>query len=331
MAAFVLGIGTVATYTNAHSVKLAVAVTAGLLARSSLSVSTSDWERLWIIAWCTLPVVSIVEAQSASEEALATVRARFLEMHVVVAAAAASGLLGGMHGKLLSIPAKWRLATGLIICAELCLVFHLRGAGHLGLSLACAFASCMGLSLLWHRNQQSLAQLRAGDLATSTRAAKSASRRSGSLSSGTSSGLFPGCGASLWSGWSASWSDAGPEKSYQERLSAFLGGHRRLLSHDLPLRAAMQAMIRQAKLHLAQREAGKAKRRAAHRGKAYGQLVWLRLRRAQRDRAHHVSLIPRYCLRKIVIVVIADETARLDDLYSQRLAAGATSYRGSHG
>ena len=46
MAAFVLGIGTVATYTNAHSVKLAVAVTAGLLARSSLSVSTSDWERL---------------------------------------------------------------------------------------------------------------------------------------------------------------------------------------------------------------------------------------------------------------------------------------------
>ena len=90
MAAFVLGIGTVATYTNAHSVKLAVAVTAGLLARSSLSVSTSDWERLWIIAWCTLPVVSIVEAQSASEEALATVRARILEMHVVAAAAAAS-------------------------------------------------------------------------------------------------------------------------------------------------------------------------------------------------------------------------------------------------
>ncbi len=93
----------------------------------------------------------------------------------------------------------------------------------------------------------------------------------------------------------------------------------------------MQATIRRAKLHLAQREAGKAKRRAAHRGKAYGQLVWLLLRRAQRDRAHHVSLIPRDCLRKIVIVVIAHETARLDDLCSQRLAAGATSYRGSHG
>ena len=57
----------------------------------------------------------------------------------------------------------------------------------------------------------------------------------------------------------------------------------------------MQQTIRTAKAKLADAEAKKAVRRAKHYAKAYGKLVWLVTRRAQR---HHLfSVIPRDALR----------------------------------
>ena len=52
------------------------------------------------------------------------------------------------------------------------------------------------------------------------------------------------------------------------------------------------------------------------------------LRRAQRDPASPITCVPRDALRIIVDEFIRAEVARLEVLYAERLAAGATSYRG---
>lgn len=142
--------------------------------------------------------------------------------------------------------------------------------------------------------------------------------------SSSSSGLFAGKASSLWSGWSDSWSDKG-EASQAVKLSHFLGP-----TPLLPLnRDEMLRQIQAAKASLAEAEVSKAERRAAHYGKAYGKLVWLLLRRAQRRIPQHpLALLPRDALRMILANVIEDETTRLKQLYSGRLLAGAPSFRG---
>ena len=135
-----------------------------------------------------------------------------------------------------------------------------------------------------------------------------------------SSGPFA---SSLWSGWSASWSDAG-KLTPKERMRRHLGGLN-MLPRDLAL---MQCIVQRAKKELAEEDARKAMRRASHHGKAYGKLVWLLLRRAQRHGKGPFSALPRDALRIIVSAVAEDEAARLRYLYAARLATGALSYRG---
>ena len=120
------------------------------------------------------------------------------------------------------------------------------------------------------------------------------------------------------------WSDKG-EASQAVKLSHFLGP-----TPLLPLnRDEMLRQIQAAKASLAEAEVSKAERRAAHYGKAYGKLVWLLLRRAQRRIPQHpLALLPRDALRMILANVIEDETTRLKQLYSGRLLAGAPSFRG---
>ena len=144
---------------------------------------------------------------------------------------------------------------------------------------------------------------------------------SGATSDATSSGPFPMRANSLWSGWSAAWSD--PDLTYQQKLSRALGRG----AAGLGFRSLQQA-VREAKAYLAGLEASKAKRRAALHGKAHGRLVWKLLRRAQRDPASPITCVPRDALRIIVDEFIRAEVARLEVLYAERLAAGATSYRG---
>ena len=139
--------------------------------------------------------------------------------------------------------------------------------------------------------------------------------------SGTSSGLFAGETTSLWSGWSASWSDAEGDRidTVGAKLSCALPPAR---LENLSF-AAMQREIRILKAESAKEAAAKAKRRAPYRAKAYGTLVWKVLRRAQRNPEATLSLIPRDALRIIVREVVAAETERLMLVYSTRLAAGA--------
>ena len=143
---------------------------------------------------------------------------------------------------------------------------------------------------------------------------------SDATSDATSSGPFA-APSSLWSGWSAAWSD--PDLTYQQKLSRVLGG----VTAGLSFTNLKQA-VREAKAYLAELEASKARRRAAQHGKAHGRLVWKLLRRAQRDPASPITCVPRDALRIIVDEFIRAEVARLEVLYAERLAAGATSYRG---
>ena len=144
----------------------------------------------------------------------------------------------------------------------------------------------------------------------------------GSASTVESSGIFGGKKSSLWSGWSASWSDAG--ETHQAKLTRMLGGGS-TLPRDF---ATMQRVIQEAKARLMQGEARKATRRAADHGKAHGRLVWQLVRRAQKRPECLLSIVPRDALRLIVERFIADETVRLEELYLTRVRAGATSYRG---
>ena len=149
----------------------------------------------------------------------------------------------------------------------------------------------------------------------------------GDRSDGCSSGLA-GKKTSLWSGWSAGWSDY--SDTPKARLVRSLGPAGSRLGDVLPRDfKTMQSAIKAAKARLAEDDARKAMRRAEHHGKVYGKLVWLLLRRAQRRRPGDLlALIPRDALRIIVNATIVDETARLEQLYSARLKAGAPSYRG---
>ena len=139
-----------------------------------------------------------------------------------------------------------------------------------------------------------------------------------------SSGLFGGERSSLWSGWSAGWSELAGETPKEKllRYIYYVGGP---LPQDM---RAMQYAVRVMKAEMAEEEAKKARRRAQHYGKAYGKLVWRLLSRAQRQPQCALSLLPRDVLRVVTGRVIAAETARLEQLYSARLAAGAPSYRG---
>ena len=143
----------------------------------------------------------------------------------------------------------------------------------------------------------------------------------GGGSDASSSGPFALRAHSLWSGWSAAWSD--PDLTYQEKLSRAMGWD----VAGFGFRSLREA-VRKAKAYLADVEAAKAKRRAAEHGKSHGRLVWKILRRAQRDPASPLCCVPRDALRIIVHEFIRGEVARLEVLYSERLAAGATSYRG---
>ena len=142
----------------------------------------------------------------------------------------------------------------------------------------------------------------------------------------SSSGPFT-ANTSLWSGWSAKWSDSGEttELDFWNKLSVNLR-HTALGSADF---GPLQEAIRSQKARTAEAETSKAKRRAVHHGKAYGKLVWLLLRRAQRCPDSALASVPRDVLRILVGFVTAAETARLDHLYSSRLVAGARSWRGS--
>ena len=142
----------------------------------------------------------------------------------------------------------------------------------------------------------------------------------------SSSGAFT-ANTSLWSGWSAKWSDSEEttELDFWNKLSVNLR-HTALGSADFgPLQQAIRAQT----ARIAEVETSKAKRRAVHHGKAYGKLVWLLLRRAQRCPDSALASIPRDVLRILVGFVTAAETARLDHLYSSRLVAGARSWRGT--
>ena len=142
-----------------------------------------------------------------------------------------------------------------------------------------------------------------------------------------SSGLFAGKkSCSLWSGWSAEWSDA--DLTYQEKLSQKLQLVPLPDFHDPTGFRRWKHAVKAEKERLAEAEAQKAKRRAIHHGKAYGRLVWLLLSRAQRRPSCKLAIIPRDALRLIVLTAITNETTRLDKLYSARLRAGATTYRG---
>ena len=141
-----------------------------------------------------------------------------------------------------------------------------------------------------------------------------------------SSGLFAGKKSSLWSGWSAEWSDA--DLTYQEKLSQNLQLVPLPDFHDPTGFRRWKHAVKAEKARLAEAEAQKAKRRALHHGKAHGRLVWLLLSRAQRRPSCKLAIIPRDALRLIVLTVITNETTRLDKLYSARLRAGATTYRG---
>jgi len=149
----------------------------------------------------------------------------------------------------------------------------------------------------------------------------------GDRSNACSSGLA-GKKTSLWSGWSAGWSDYSDTPT--ARLVRSLGPAGSRLGDALPRNfKTMQSAIKAAKARFAEDEARKAIRRAEHHGKAYGKLVWLLLRRAQRRcPGGLLSTIPRDALRIIVNATIVDETARLEQLYSARLKTGAPSYRG---
>ena len=138
----------------------------------------------------------------------------------------------------------------------------------------------------------------------------------------TSSGPFSIRAHSLWSGWSAVWSD--PDITYKEKLSREIGRH---VQHGADFNSFREAAQR-ARAFLAESEARKATRRAAQYGDAHGRLVWKLLRRSQSDPSSPFSDIPKDALRIIVDEYTRGEIARLESVFSQRLAAGATSYRG---
>ena len=312
----------------------------GLVAVASASRRIDTWEKLWQVAWITLPWAYALETAFMSNEALSAWRKQYTALRWL--AACAAGLMGVVHGRLLSIPWKTRLATGTAVTCEMWTIFYVRGvATVVGVPVCTAFSLCLAICLSIYQNQQGLAQVSADALITHGYKYKSVDgssvcsqpntphcqpadsgstpvRRGAPLPA--SSGPYSKA-PSLWSGWSAAWSD--PGVTYQQKLSDIL------LSHSLPFAqssyAQIQESVRKAKAVLAGREASKAKRRAEEHGKARGRLVWRLLLHGEQS---PLARLPKDALRIIINEWAAAETVRLERLYAHRLAAGATSYRG---
>ena len=121
--------------------------------------------QLWQVAWITLPWANALETAFMSNEALFAWREKYTALRWL--AATAAGLMGVVHGRLLSIPWKTRLATGTAVTCEMWAIFYVRGvATVVGVPVCTAFSLCLAICLFIYRNQQSLAQVSAGALIT---------------------------------------------------------------------------------------------------------------------------------------------------------------------
>ena len=96
---------------------------AGLVAVASASRKIDAWEKLWQVAWITLPWAYALETAFMSNEALSAWRVRYTALRWL--AASAAGLMGVVHGRLLSI-LKSRLATGTAVTQEMWAIFYAR-------------------------------------------------------------------------------------------------------------------------------------------------------------------------------------------------------------
>ena len=106
---------------------------------ASASRRIDAWENLWQVAWITLPWAYALETAFMSNEALFAWREKYTALRWL--AAAAAGLMGVVHGRLLSIPWKTRLATGTAITCEMWAIFYVRGvATVVGVPVCTAFS-----------------------------------------------------------------------------------------------------------------------------------------------------------------------------------------------
>ena len=171
--------------------------------------------------------------------------------------------MGIVHGRLLSIPWKARVATGAVVTCEMWAILYMRGlASSVGVPMCAAFFSCLAMCMWIYRNEQSLALIPAdaltthGDNRVSVEGSPVRSQpdapRCQPAGSEASSGPFSRP-RSLWSGWSAAWSDP-EDATYQQKLSQMLIPHSRMrVSFDA--REQVQESVRWAKAALAKQEA----------------------------------------------------------------------------
>ena len=132
---------------------------AGLVAVAAASTAIDTWEKLWLFAWITMPWVYALETPFMSDEALVEWRAHYTALRWL--AVGAAGLMGGVHGGLLSIPRKVRIASGAVVTCEMWVIFYLRGVAHVvGVPVCAAFSSCLVIGLFLHRKEQGLALVR---------------------------------------------------------------------------------------------------------------------------------------------------------------------------
>ena len=138
---------------------------AGLVAVAAASTAIDTWEKLWLFAWITMPWVYALETPFMSDEALVEWRAHYTALRWL--AVGAAGLMGGVHGGLLSIPRKVRMASGAVVTCEMWVIFYLRGVAHVvGVPVCAAFSSCLVIGLFLHRKEQGLALVPASALTT---------------------------------------------------------------------------------------------------------------------------------------------------------------------
>ena len=138
---------------------------AGLVAVAAASTAIDTWEKLWLFAWITMPWVYALETPFMSDEALVEWRAHYTALRWL--AVGAAGLMGGVHGGLLSIPRKVRIASGAVVTCEMWVIFYLRGVAHVvGVPVCAAFSSCLVIGLFLRRKQQGLALVPANALTT---------------------------------------------------------------------------------------------------------------------------------------------------------------------
>jgi len=138
---------------------------AGLVAVAAASTAIDTWEKLWLFAWITMPWVYALETPFMSDEALVEWRAHYTALRWL--AVGAAGLMGGVHGGLLSIPRKVRIASGAVVTCEMWVIFYLRGVAHVvGVPVCAAFSSFLVIGLFLHRKEQGLALVPANALTT---------------------------------------------------------------------------------------------------------------------------------------------------------------------